>query len=78
MCFVFSSMLKHCNDSKAELLASSLCLELNNTIPFGVAFHNSDLTVYSRKLIEAAYHNKMLCVIICTSTLAADVNLPAK
>ena len=84
VCVLFSSMLEHRKDSKLELLgalkieASGLCSVLKDTIPFGIAYHNSGLTSDERKLIEAAYHNGTLCVITCTSTLAAGVNLPAK
>ena len=79
-----SSLLEHRKDSKLELLealkieASGLCSVLRDTIPFGIAYHNSGLTSDERKLIEQAYHDGTLCVITCTSTLAAGVNLPAK
>jgi len=76
--------LDHHKDAKLLLLetlkleASGVCSVLRETVPFGIAYHNSGLTSDERKLIEAAYHVGTLCVITCTSTLAAGVNLPAK
>ncbi|MGI5817514.1 MAG: DEAD/DEAH box helicase [Armatimonadota bacterium] len=44
----------------------------------GVAFHSADLRFDEREVIETGFASGDLSVLVCTSTLAMGVNLPAR
>jgi len=64
-----------------ELQTSEVTLSqehLINSLQTGVAYHNADLTIFEREVIERNYRVGHIRAIACTSTLAMGVNLPAK
>ncbi len=55
--------------------ATRLLIELAQA---GVGFHSADLQFDEREVVEAAFARGELAALVCTSTLAVGVNLPAR
>lgn len=53
------------------------CKKLASLCERGIAFHHAGLVAKQRSLIEKAFKENLLKVIVATPTLAAGVNLPA-
>lgn len=60
-----------------ELAESSTREEIQNLLQLGVCYHNSDLNLEERLLIEEGFRKNEIKVLACTSTLAMGVNVPA-
>ena len=52
--------------------------DLGRGVPLGVGVHHGKMTDEEKEVVEAAYRRKAIAVLVCTSTLAAGVNLPAR
>ncbi|XP_058128388.1 helicase POLQ-like [Anopheles ziemanni] len=77
------SFAQHRAEEKAQIIKSlqddgSVAPILPHSFRVGVAYHHGRLTQDERRMIEDAFRAGILSVIVCTSTLAASVNLSAK
>ncbi|MCI4343494.1 MAG: DEAD/DEAH box helicase [Thermoplasmata archaeon] len=51
---------------------------LHGLLPNGVGFHNASLTNPERRVVEQAFRERTVKVLVATPTLAAGINLPAR
>ena len=59
-------------------LVSDLSTKLKTVIPKGVAYHNAGLVASDRKIVENYFRQGLIKVIVCTTTLSAGINVPAR
>lgn len=52
-------------------------MKLKNALLKGIAYHHAGLSINDRLAIENAFRKSQLAVLLCTSTLAMGINLPA-
>ena len=62
---------------KLSWLRCGICPVLATTLTHGVAYHHSGLIPEERSLLEDAFKNGVVTVLVATTTLATGVNLPA-
>ena len=56
---------------------TSQCEKLSDAAKYGIAFHHSGLAYQQREIIENAFRDGTIKIIVATPTLAAGVSMPA-
>lgn len=64
-------------ESLQMILSQVTDQNLRHTLQFGIGLHHAGLNDKDRSLVEELFANNKIQVLVCTSTLAWGVNLPA-
>nr|XP_016509486.1 PREDICTED: DExH-box ATP-dependent RNA helicase DExH14-like [Nicotiana tabacum] len=64
-------------DALQMVLSQVTDQNLKHTLQFGIGLHHAGLNDKDRSLVEELFANNKIQVLVCTSTLAWGVNLPA-
>lgn len=65
-------------DNSLDMILSQVSdNNLRHTLQFGIGLHHAGLNDRDRSLVEELFSNNKIQVLVCTSTLAWGVNLPA-
>ncbi|KAK3147995.1 hypothetical protein QOZ80_3BG0289310 [Eleusine coracana subsp. coracana] len=65
-------------DNSLDMILSQVSdTNLRHTLQFGIGLHHAGLNDRDRSLVEELFSNNKIQVLVCTSTLAWGVNLPA-
>ncbi len=67
---------KHVEEKLAKIRGG--ISDLKKAVKHGLAFHHAGLLSNERKAVEESFRKHLLKVIICTTTLSAGINLPAR
>ncbi len=57
---------------------SGLSIKLKTVIQKGVGYHHAGLIANDRKIVEKYFKQGLIKVIVCTTTLSAGINVPAR
>ena len=71
--------LRKCENARQKLIRrKTLAKGLPDIIGYGIAYHNAALGSEDRHLIEELYKQRVIKVLVATTTLAAGINTPAR
>ena len=73
-----SALARISNSIIEESQSKILGEELAKVVKCGVAFHHAGLDMGVRSIVESSFRDRLIKVVVATTTLAAGVNLPAR
>ena len=77
--FLDPNDLRKCENARQKLIRKkTLAKGLTDIIGYGIAYHNAALGSEDRHLIEDLYRQRVIKVLVATTTLAAGINTPAR